>query len=75
MFIYACTVFSGVWVVGFDHEWILLSVLETIDHEATVTSIALGIAVDQVLLREVLEIASGNLEGTFDGTCGGKGPA
>lgn len=49
--------------------------METVDHEATIASHALGVAVYQVLLRVVLEVAGGNLEGTLDSSSGGEGPA
>jgi len=42
----------GIWVVGLKSVWVLLEVLESLVLPSTLASVALGIAGDELLLRE-----------------------
>ena len=53
----------------------LLGILESVVHQTTIATRVDGGALDELLLREGDEVASGNLMSTLHGSSGGEGPA
>ena len=66
---------SSVWVVSLEHEWGGLDVGESVVHESTIASVVLLRAVNELLLREGLEVSGGKEFSTLNGTSGGESPA
>jgi len=66
---------SEVWVLSLGLEWCGLNVLESSLHESTVATAVLLGAVNELLLGERVELASGNEVSTLNGTSGGESPA
>ena len=69
---------GGVWVGGLGGDGVGLGPLEGLVHKTSVASEILGgtvVALDEVLLGEGFELASGDEVSTFEATSGGEGPA
>merc|ERR1711939_292604 len=66
---------SFVWVVGLEHEWVLLDVFEGVVHKTSIAALVNMVAVDELLLGEGLEFVGGEEHGALNGTGGGESPA
>jgi hypothetical protein len=51
---------TSVWVSSFELKSIVLSILESIYFETSVTSRRFGVAINELLLRELKKLSSGN---------------
>jgi len=72
----AASVTSGVWVAGLRaHIHSLFIGKAQLHASAIAASVAVLGAVNELLLRERLQLARANLPGTLHGACGGEGPA
>ena len=67
----------GVWVLRLEEKWVLLNVLEGAVHESTIaTHVSVGAgAVNELLLREGLELTGAEEHSSLNGSGGGEGPA
>jgi len=71
----AIAITSGVWITGLRARAMSLGVLDGAAHEATLATIAVLVAVNQLLLAERDKAACANLPGTFHGSGCREGPA
>jgi len=71
----ASAILGGVGVGSLGFSILGLEEVEGLVLPSSVATVVVGGAVDELLLTEREESASGNLVGTFEGTSGGEGPA
>jgi len=71
----ASTVSSCVWVVSSSLKWMLFSIHESVVHQTTIATMAVGIAIDKLLLGEDLKWVSSNSSSRWDTSSGREGPA
>ena len=73
--VFAGTLFTGVWVGRFSFHGVRLGICQGGAYATTTATVAVGVAVNELLLGESNKAASSLFVSTFHGTSGGEGPA